>query len=70
MTSEQDWIESSLTAAAKSTPNVDAAIRKMMAELLSKAVSQKALSKAELSAVAARLLASISSVDTKPPEQS
>jgi len=43
MISDQDWIESSLCAAAESNPHADAALRETLAALLSNTISQKAL---------------------------
>ena len=68
MTADQDWIETSLSAAKHLHPQADTAVREIAAELLSSTLSQKALSKSELSAVATALLAAVSLATSNSPE--
>jgi hypothetical protein len=65
MTADKDWIETSLSTAARANPDADAAVRETLAAFISDIGSQKALSKTELSAAATGLLAAMSLAASK-----
>ncbi len=65
MTADQDWIETSLSAAAQANPRANAAVREVVAAFISDTASQKALSKGELSVTAAELLVAMSAAASK-----